>query len=350
MSVDLAEAEALVRERGIPAQLSVQHADGQVLADLAVNCPADGLFWIFSASKPFVGLVVHELITRGDLDIDAPVADYWPEFAHGGKGHITLRQVLQHRTGMPTAGHPLVDILTMPSWPVLVRRIERAKPRFTGPAPDPAYQFVIYGHLLGEVVQRVTGEPVARVLDELILRPLGAHDTHLGLTGAQLPRAVSFVGGTGDARAVAAFLNRPHVRRAVIPAAGLSTTAHDLARFYRMLLGGGEIDGVRVVAQESIERMREPSSDGGVDRFIGLPMRWGQGFQLALPPEVATDPFGTLASPNTFGHNGSDCCIGWADPDRGIAFGYLTARAMRSAEQNRHLGRVADAVLRAVDG
>jgi CubicO group peptidase (beta-lactamase class C family) len=146
-----------------------------------------------------------------------------------------------------------------------------------------------------------------------------------------------------------ALFNRRRTREAVIPAAGVSTTARDLARFYDMLLRGGELDGVRVVRPDTVAEARRPSSDGEVDRLIRLPIRWAQGFQLGGPGSERgwRRPLGQRSSALAFGHNGSNCCIGWADPTRGIAFAYLTNLLVPGHSGARHLSDVADAVLAA---
>jgi CubicO group peptidase (beta-lactamase class C family) len=242
----------------------------------------------------------------------------------------------------------LADGWTMTDWERSVRAIERATPRW--PAGHvPAYHIVSYGFILGEVVRRVTGVPVDALLRAELLDPLGLSDTHLGLPARLWPRHVPVRARGAAAVAGRALFNRRRTRTAVIPAAGVSTTARDLARFYAALLAGGELDGVRVVAAATVEEARRPSSDGEVDRFIRLPIRWAQGFQLGGPGSSGgwRRPMGQRSSPLTFGHNGSNCCIGWADPDRGLAFGYLTNLLVPGHEGARHLSDVADEVLAA---
>src|SRR5262249_52862172 len=117
--------------------------------------------------------------------------------------------------------------------------------------------------------------------------------------------------------------NRRSTRQAVIPAAGVSATAHELARFYQMLLRGGELDGVRVLEPRTIEQALRVSCDGEMDRVIKRPVRWGHGFQLGGPPG-AVRPMGRHGGLQSFGHNGSGICNVWADPTRGLVVAYLT--------------------------
>ncbi|MEA5365084.1 serine hydrolase domain-containing protein [Amycolatopsis sp., V23-08] len=325
----------LVRARGARASLCVLR-DGRVLLDRSFGVPADALFWIFSASKPFVALLVHQLAVRGALSLDAPVAEYWPEFARGGKGAITVRHVLRHRSGFASARGFAGDALTMTDWARTVRAIERVTPRWA-PGEVAAYQPIVYGHLLGEVVRRVTGEDVDVLLRKEFLGPLGLADTHLGLPDELWPRHVPLRGRDAGARLTARMVNRRAVRRAVIPAAGVSTTARDLATFYQALLDGDVVDAV------AVREARRPSGDAVVDRTIRTRIRWAQGFQLG----GVGRPMGTLSGRETFGHNGSNCCVAWADPARGLVFAYLTDRVVSGHSAAAHLGAVADAVLTA---
>ena len=343
----LARVVNLVRARGATAQLCVLQ-DGKVILDRAFGCEPDSLFWIFSASKPFVALLVHLLAERGQLALDDAVAAYWPRFGQRGKEAITIRQVLRHRSGVPVTRSVLCDGLAMTDWDRAVRNVERARPRW--PAGQvPAYQIINYGFILGELVRLVSGVPVRDFLRKEFLEPLGLHDTHLGLPGHLWARRVP-IRGTGPAGLVGQSLfNRRVTRQAIIPAAGVSTTARDLAWFYHVLLRGGEVDGVRIMRQATIEQARLPSSDGELDRFVKLPIRWAQGFQLGGPVDGASlsRPMGQLSSALTFGHNGSNCCIAWADPTRRLVFAYLTNLLSSGHEGARHQGEVSDTVIAA---
>ena len=343
----VARALDLVRARGAAAQICVLR-DGEVVLDDAVGCRADDLFWIFSASKPLIALLVHLLVQRGRLSLDDRVARHWPEFGQRGKEEITVRQVLQHRSGVSVARSASLDALAMTDWDLSVRYIERTAPRWP-PGRVPAYHYVSYGFILGELVRRVAGTELPGLLTAEFLAPLGLRDTYLGLPSGLWPRHVP-IRGRGPAGLVSqAFVNRPATRRAVIPAAGVSTTARDLARFYAALLRGGELDGVRILDAATVAAARQPSSDGEIDRFLRLPIRWSQGFQLGgrSGDPAAARPMGQLSSPEAFGHNGSNCCIAWADPARGLVFAYLTDRLSVGSEGARHLASVADAIIAA---
>ncbi|MEW9531990.1 serine hydrolase domain-containing protein [Microbispora sp. NPDC049125] len=346
----LSRVVGLVEARGAKAQLCVLR-DGAVVLDRAFGCEPTSLFWIFSAGKPYTAMLVHLLSQRGRLSLDAPVATYWPEFGRHGKDRITIRHVLQHRSGLPSGGTLFGDLLAMTDWRRSVRRIQNARPRW--PAGQvPAYQPLAYGFVLGELVRRVTGSPIERLLALELLAPLRSGDTYLGLPDAEWPRHVPIRAGGPAGVGVETVLNRRSTRRAVIPAAGVSTTARDLAAFYLMLLRGGSADGVRLLEPATVELARTPTSEGEIDRTVKVPIRWSHGFQLGGPRPgwPAPGPMGARASRRTFGHNGSGCCIAWADPERGLVVAYLTNRLTTRSADVRHQTNVADALLAACDG
>jgi len=339
----LERALDLVRARGGAAQVCLVR-DGTVVLDRAFGCEVDDLFWIFSTSKPFAALLVHRLAERGVLRLDDPLAQYWPAFAVHGKEAITVRHVLQHRSGLPVARSSVLDTLTMADWGRSVRALERARPRFAA-GEGPAYQYVTYGFLLGELLRRVTGVPVRELLRTEILEPLGLHDTFLGLPDRHWGRAVPIRGRGSEARVAQAMVNRRRTRRAVIPAAGVSTTARDLALLYTALLDGDE----RLLKPETVALATTPTSDGTVDAFIGLPIRWSHGFQLGGPglDPHRPRPMGRTSSPETFGHNGSNVCIAWADPTRRLVFVYLTNLLSPRGEGSVAQNGVSEAILAA---
>lgn len=339
--IDLAEVDGLIRTRGGAAQLCVIHR-GQVVVDRAYGCRDDSLFWLFSASKPLVALAVHLLAERGQLELDEPVASHWPEFAANGKQAITVRQVLQHRGGLPVARSMAADALSMSDWDASIRAIETAKPSLP-PGEGPAYHILSFGFILGELVQRVTGGQLTEFVEAEFLGPTGLRDSYLGLPDEQWHRHVP-VRGRDPARLISQFvINQPRTRRAVIPAAGLSATARDVARFYQALLDGD------LVAPSTLAVATTPSTNGELDQFLKLPVRWATGFQLGGERGVlgGSGSMGALASRQTFGHNGSYACLAWADPQRQLVMAYLTNLLVTRAAGTRHMAAVSDAVRRA---
>lgn len=338
----------LIGKRNARAQVCVVHR-GEVLLDQVFGCQNDSLFLIYSASKPFVALAVHLLAQRGELELDDPVAAHWPEYAQHGKHDITIRHVLQHRAGVPVARGLARTITSMTSWDRSVMDAARARPRY--PAGQvPAYHFITYGFILGEIIRRVSGVPVRQFLADNLLAPLGLDDIHLGLPDAAWPRHIPARAGHPSELVNCLLFNRRAVRQAVVPAAGISTTASQLARFYQMLLRGGELDGVRVLQPGTIAQARRPSSDGQVDAFIKRPVRWAEGFQLGGPgadPRDMSRMLGTRSNPDAFGHAGNASCIAWADPETELAFGYLSDLQPGIDDGVAHLAEVSDAALAA---
>jgi CubicO group peptidase (beta-lactamase class C family) len=281
------------------------------------------------------------------LSLDDPVAAYWPRFALQGKRRVTIRHVLQHRSGLPPSGRPsLRDALVVTDRQRALRRIERQ--RLVGrPGGMPAYQPVGFGFILGEVASRATGVPLPELLRTALLEPISAHDTHLGLTWEQWPRHIPIHAGRPAGILLASVVNSRRARMAVIPPAGISTTACDLVRFYLMLLRAYDGERGLPVSKATLAQALIPTSDGQIDRSSGAPTRWSQGFQLGGPRAVpgTITPLGRLSSPRAFGHNGSGCCIAWADPDRRLAVAYLTNQIAGRHEDQRHQAPVADAII-----
>lgn len=316
------------------AQVVVRRS-GVVALDRAVHCSPDALFLLCSAGKPLTATLVVALAEEGRLDLDRPMADGWPALGRHGKGAMTLRHVLQHRSGLPTAGGLARDALRMTSWPDSVRAIEAARPR-SAPGECPAYQTLTQGFLLGEAVRRavdprspVEGGALRSALRARVTAVAGLRDTYLGLPPERASRAVRLVASTPRAALVAAWLNRSVVRRAVVPSATVHATAADLAAFYDALLatetrGGDPL----LLTRGGLAEATEPSSDGEVDATLGVPVRWSAGFQLGGPGPDPTRPrpLGRATSARTFGHNGSYACVGWADPDRDLVLAVVTDR------------------------
>ncbi|TDC25533.1 class A beta-lactamase-related serine hydrolase [Kribbella albertanoniae] len=291
-----------VQTRRGAAQLCVIR-DGRVVVDRWFGCEPDALFWLFSASRPYVAILVHQLVESGVLHLDDEVAAYWPAFAGEGKDGVTVRDVLRNQTS--AVGAPRADARVMTDWAKSLRRIEEAPLRYP-------LSSLAFGFILAELVQRITRHPIQVVLQEAALRPLGVTDTHLGLPPELWGRQVPVKGSR--------LVNRRSTREAVVPGEGVSATARDLAALYQMLLNNGIGTAGRVLRPESVAAAVTPTSDPA---------------------------FGQLRSPRVFGHNGSNCCVGWADPERQLAYAYLTDRLGRGPAEQAHHAAVADRILAA---
>jgi CubicO group peptidase (beta-lactamase class C family) len=340
----LAGAQLVVLRRGL---VVLDRCFG--VANRATGSPITpaSIFLIYSASKPYMALLIHLLAERGVIALDAPVAEYWPEFGGNGKTHITLRHVLQHRSGLPVAA--LAELRALPDWERSIAQIARSRPR-TPPGAVVAYQPFAQGFILGEVARQVTGQPVQRFLAEVFLGPLELRDTFLGLPDEAWERRVTVhpAGGIGE-RVNAMVFNRRRYRQAIVPSATISATARDVARFYEMLRRGGELDGTRVLAPSSVAEARRVTADNELDRTIGWRVRWAQGFHLGgnVGPREMGRLMGAHSNPETFGHNGNVCCNAWVDPTRELVFVYLTSYLLPLGTGVRVHGELSDLALAA---
>jgi CubicO group peptidase (beta-lactamase class C family) len=293
----------------------------------------DTLQLVFSTTKGVAAACVHQLAERGVLDLDAPVATWWPEFAQQGKGDIPLRWVLSHEAGLAavTGEVTMDDVL---GWEGVVEAIAAQAPVWE-PGTTHGYHARSYGWILGEVVRRATGRSMGRYFADEIAGPLDL-DFFIGLPKRELGRVARLYPPVIDpeaAEAMDAFLgpdtmlgqvlrgpsnlfsyddmwNRPDVLAAEMPSSNGVGTARAVARLYASLIG--EVDGVRLLAPETLARATEVQVNGP-DHVIGLPMSFGLGFMT--PPSAG--------GPGTFGHDGAGGSLGMADPAGEWALGYV---------------------------
>jgi len=317
------------------AQIEVWHGDRRVLSRWggfrdprgARPVLGDTPFAAYSATKALTAACVHKLADEGRLDLDAPVAEYWPAFAAKGKGGVTIAHVLLHQAGIPAAA----DLPELLSWLVPGGGERRAAARRPQHAPG---EKVIYhaftgGFVLGEVIRRVSGLSAADYLKREFLAPLGMTDSFPGLPPGELRRASGIHTADPAQIGAARVFSNPLYRRLFLPAASLNTCARDLARFYRMLCAGGQLDGRRYLSKAAVERATVLRWDGP-DAQSGMRIRWALGFGLGgySPfPDRDIRHMGRGATERTFGHSGQGgCAFGWADPPSGLVFAFTCNR------------------------
>ncbi|MEU7557045.1 serine hydrolase domain-containing protein [Streptomyces eurythermus] len=295
-----------------------------------------------SATKGVAAAALLLLHQRGELDLDAPVGAYWPEFKAAGKDRTRVWHLLAHRAGVPVLDRPLTPAEAAD--PDLGAAAVAAQAPVWEPGTDHGYHAQTYSWLTGELLRRVTGRPVGEWVAEEMAGPVGA-DLWLGLPEAERARAgrvgraetPETAGGlkTRPKRAVAeayadpdsltrrAFAaisplpdeNDPGYRAAALPASNGIATADGLARFYAALTG--EVDGgTRLFTPDTMELARTERS-AGPDRVLVVGTRFGLGYML----HGTASP---LLSPGSFGHPGRGGALAFADPESGIAFGYVT--------------------------
>jgi CubicO group peptidase (beta-lactamase class C family) len=231
-------------------QVVVDRAAGLANVRRSVPVMPDTPFLTFSCTKPFAGMCVHKLIEEGKVEWDAPVARYWPEFGCKGKETVTIRQTFLHQAGIPARGI-YIQFLLWPSWRLVTRNVAGLPAEFL-PGTKTAYHLVNAGFILGEVVRRVTGMPIQDYLRRTYFEPLGTRNSWLGLPRSESARAARLYCGSPDQRPAVLAFNLPPIRRAVVPAATLNSTARDMAVFYQMLINRGQYAGRRYLRPETV--------------------------------------------------------------------------------------------------
>lgn len=334
----VAEAFAANFERGdeIGASCAVV-VDGRLVVDLwGGTTDRDGPAWesdtivnMMSVAKGVAALVVHMLVERGRLDLDRPVADYWPEFAAHGKDAVLVRHVLAHTAGLEVLDEPLWPGAVY-DWNAMIGAIEAQAP-LNEPGTRPAYHTVTMSFLVGELARRVTGKSYGRVLRELVTGPLDL-DYHVGLSLPHHHRCARFLRWEGynepgkDAdgpsellvRAWAQFdparddgYNSEQFRLAEIPGVNGHGNARAVARLYGELARPDQ----RLIAGE---RLAVATTEQWAERepVLGHDYRMGLGFTLNSPDAYMGPNL------NAFGHVGAGGSTGLADPDARVGFSY----------------------------
>ena len=317
------------------------------LADLGRREPVTPhtSFLVFSIAKSFTAMAIHKLIEQGRVDFDAPVATYWPEFGRHGKETATIRHTLLHQAGIPSAGmHWQVPL--WPNWGLVTRSVARTPAEFE-PGTQSAYHLVNYGFILGEVVRRVTGQPVERYVAETLLQPLGLVDSYLGAPPASTPRPAKLYAGAPEERSTAFVFNLPFIRRAVQPAAVFHTTARDLAVFFQLLLNCGSYGGQQLFQPETVTAALSLGFEGH-DASVEMDLRWAYGFHLGGQDIPYGRFMGKGSTSRTFGHFGQRSSMAWADPDSELVVALTCNRLLSSADSRARWQSISNAVWDAV--
>jgi CubicO group peptidase (beta-lactamase class C family) len=296
----------------------------------------DSIACVFSCTKGLAAIVLLQLVERGAVDLDAPVARYWPEFAAAGKGELPVRYLLTHEAGLSAIERPM-PFGSLSDWDAMVDALARQEPWWE-PGTAHGYHGVTFGHLVGEVARRADGRTIGTLLRDEVTGPLGI-DCFLGLPAAEDSRTATMVlapieGDTffsrwgPDSLGPKSFGNPPDCndpahtntrafRAAEIPAANAHANARALARVYSAVAQG------ELVSTDLVQEAGRVHVDGP-DIVMEQPTRFGLGFEITLPE--ADFSFGPGA--RTFGHNGSGGSLGSIDPDANVAFGYVMNRMM----------------------
>lgn len=299
---------------------------------------SDTILNLFSCTKPFTAVTALQLVAEGKLELDVPVARYWPEFAAAGKQRITLRHLLSHQAGLPAIRQSL-PAEALYDWQAMTAALAAETPWWTL-GEGHGYAPITFGWLVGELLRRVEGRGPGESIVARTAKPLGL-DFHVGLADEEFHRVATISRGKGnlgdaaaqrmlktmmsDAQAMTtrAFTNPPSImtstnkpewRRMQQPAANGHGNARSLAGFYSGLLDGSLLDSELLA-----ELTREHSV--GDDRTLLTPTRFGLGCMLDQPG-VANATYGM--GPSAFGHPGAGGTTGFADPERDVAMGFVT--------------------------
>ncbi|WP_369395012.1 serine hydrolase domain-containing protein [Streptomyces sp. CG1] len=317
----------------------------------------DTLQLVYSATKGATATAAHMLAERGALDLDEPVATYWPEFAANGKADIPVRWLLSHQAGLIALDQP-VPLNEALAWHPMAAALAAQRPLWT-PGTAHGYHGRTWGWLVGEVIRRASGQTPGRFFADEIAAPLGL-DFFIGLPADERDRVSHMVYQRPDIdlttvpaesipeelrellaawRDPNSFSNRayavtdpaaidfdsPEVQAAELPASNGITTARALARMYAALIG--EVDGVRLLTPETLESATKEQT-GGKDQVMLIPSRFSTGYML--PTESSP-----MTGPSAFGHAGRGGSLGFADLEHGIAFGYVMNHIIEAPDDAR---------------
>jgi CubicO group peptidase (beta-lactamase class C family) len=337
------------------------------LADSETKRPwaEDTIALVASTTKGATAICAHMLAQRGELDMDARVVEYWPEFGANGKDQIPVRWLLSHQAGLPAVDGPLT-LAEAYAWDPVIHALEAQKPLWE-PGTEHLYHSVTWGYLVGEIVSRISGRSPGTFFADEVARPLGLSawiglpeeleeklasieyaapftmeeltagmiETS-GLDADTVTRWISAVWSEDSVQAAAEQLGGAfdaasgyHLQRAYraaeVPAANMISDARSVARMYAATVS--DVDGVRLLDPTTVERATEVQTDK--TRMYGLPpdldipadrsFNMSLGFWRSCPPMP-------MIGPRSFGHPGSGGSIGFADPNAGVGFGYIPNR------------------------
>jgi len=375
------EFERNFQDRGEVGASVCVTLDGQTVVDLwggqantetGATWNEDTVSIVFSSTKGATAICAHILASRGQLDLDAPVATYWPEFAQSGKENIPVKMLLNHQAGLPAVRDPLPQG-AYADWDLMVGTLAKQEP-FWEPGTRNGYHALTFGWLVGEVVRRASGKSLGSFFRDEIATPLGL-DFWIGLPEDKEPRVAPMIAAEPDPNSrffqeiakpgslqSLVLLNsggymgaEPEydtraAHAAEIGGAGGITNARGLAGMYEPLALGGSKGAVELVNAETLARMGRVSSSTGQDAVLVMPTRFALGFMKTMDNrgEPAGVQDSTLTSEEAFGHVGAGGSFGFADPKAGMSFGYTMNRMGAGAALNERGQSLVDAVYRAL--
>ncbi|MDR6820919.1 CubicO group peptidase (beta-lactamase class C family) [Neorhizobium sp. 2083] len=318
----------------------------------------DTIVCMMSVAKGISGIAFNILIDLGLVDPEAPVAQYWPEFAQNGKEGLLVRHVLDHTAGLPVVLDPLFPGAIF-DCDVIVKALEKQAPIWA-PGTVAAYHIHTQGNILGEIVRRITGKRYPQFIHDELIAPLKLDYRIGGLTEADRQRCAELVPtieGTlfarkdnePDSLLAKGFLQHPKEpmnvtlnsagwRQSEIASANGHGTARSVAAIYGMVARGGELDGVRIMRPETIRAMTTEQHNQ-TEQMQQRPYHQARGILLNTPQSVWMGP-----NPRAFGHHGFGGAIGFGDPDAKIGFSYACNKMHTRPDNGPRARRIIEAV------
>ena len=342
------------------AQLCVA-LDGEVVADFAVgesvvatgtSITPDSIMPLFSSAKPLTAVAIGVLADTGRLNLDDPVATCIPEFAAHGKSSIQIKHVLNHTSGL--ADDALADGGQTRA-EVIARLNDSHTIEGWVPGERSAYNPTAGWHILGEVIERASGTSFEAFIQDFILDPLEMSDTYPNVSPDLADELGSRRAAMHDSRrdpmTVHQAYTPEHLGRFVRPGSSFHGPAHDMVKFYSMLLNDGITpEREQVVSEESIKALTTRQHEGLLDETFGVVMDRGLGFFVDSQRHSPAVPYGysTTASPTTFGHGGKESSTGFADPENNLAVSLIFNGMPGEPKHDRRLKKALAAVYEAI--
>ncbi|MDG1444219.1 MAG: serine hydrolase [Pseudomonadales bacterium] len=359
-------AALCVYEHGVPV---IDLWGGFHDQDMSMPWQANSLVNVYSSTKGMAAIAIAILVDEQKLDYDAPVANYWPEFAQAGKADVTIAQLLSHQAGLCGVDTKL-EVEDLYDWGKMIRLLEQQTPMW--PLGSGAgYHAVTWGYFPGELVRRVTGMTLGQFFNERVAKPLQA-DCFIGLSESEFSRCASLIGPNrarktsvdptqlaADTPSVqvakpkmtalyAASLLNPSIspfkhacsdawRKAEIAASNGHASARGISKIYAAMALGGELDGTKILSQAAIEQANKIEVEGIEDKVLGGKIRRSRGF--ILNTDHAYGP-----NLEAFGHAGAGGSLGFADPVTGIGFAYVMNQMQSDSSQIPRSQRLVNAL------
>jgi CubicO group peptidase (beta-lactamase class C family) len=355
--------------------------DGETVVDLWGG-DAGGRPWteetithVWSCTKGATALCAHILASRGQLDLNAPVTAYWPEYGQNGKEGTLVRHLLGHQAGLPAITEPLPPG-AMYDWGLMTDALARQAP-FWVPGTRHGYHGLTFGFLVGEVVRRITGLGIGEFFEKEVSGPLGldfwmglpedleAHvapsiPADLSAPGTPVPSLYLVAMTQPESAQASQILNNGGylvpgepdsraARAAQMGAVGGISNGRGLAQLYRPLALGGAYNGVRLVHDREVPLMGAAVS-AGFDEITLTSSRFGLGFMKSIDNQhlPENDREGVLLTEDAFGHAGMGGSLGFADPRARLSFGYAMNRMGPGLAVNSRGQSLVDAVYRSL--